>query len=815
MADNNLKEQLEAAILASEALLADLTGAESLYRARLQSGSLFSASDLRTFEQLGFAVDEERSALEKASTPSQFTFSELAPSGDPWIIDSTRDSPPPNAPFPPAIPAAESRKMEPISATSGAHSQEIKQTRTSDNFHTPPPANDPHNSQRERDLESLRKEYAVMQVNLQDVSASQSQSPSDIRSANIASPKGSGSQVAASWTTHHRNGPKNQPPQQMSPLSVSPVQPVLPQLQRGSAAYASEAACSENDHIRSMRSGTGRTRAERGEQQERERERERGKMPSNESSLEPMEQTVYETSPVEVQAVSELQAEPKDSVAVQDEAPSRSAHAWQSAATTAFAKSATSATSAPNASQSDNHQLRAEFTQNEKLRATLFQLNVQLAQSRSTMDKQAKMIESYQHQVAVLKQQQGAAAQDKLMTLQEENAKLTTHLQAYRASMDRQTALWEAEFASLRRNINDLVVRGSVRQQMDATLEQVLREAEEQLMAFEIELPISATPPEMQQRPPPQSSPSRASHSMPPVSTGTRSSKLDYQPQDPRDPMDVAVCDILRGLPLSIRVEYQRLGKGDYIFDRRIALKMVNGHVLVRAAPHLIPLPTYLRELYEPFLLPSSTTTSTSATATPRGRHSLRSGATEGGQEARFQQGLRSRSPTSSTGSQSSGRRSLLRASTASSRARQAAVQSQSQSPLRLHGSGLEAHLRYTGPSSTQAEGRDRRSASRDRRAVREQSDPRGRAKSAPRSRQTLDAPPHPLLVAAAGSRGESIQPPAAAATSASSQSNSQKTGTATAKSGKLSARGEELRRWNERVRSKNADKYRRKRTVS
>jgi hypothetical protein len=804
MADNNLKEQLEAAILASKALLADLTGAESLYRARLQNGSLFSASDLRTFEQLGFAVDEERSALENASTPSQFTFSELGPSGDPWIIDSTRDSPPPNAPFPSAIPAAESRKMEPISATSGAQSQEIKQKRTSDNFHTPPPANDPHNSQRERDLESLRKEYAVMQVNLQDVSASQSQSPSDIQSASIASPKGSASQTAASWTTHHRSGPKNQPSQQMSPLSVSPVQPVLPQLQRGSAAYASEAADSENNHIRSNRSGAGRPKTERGEQQERER----GKMPSNESSLEPMEQTVYETSPVEVQAVSELQAEPKDSVAVQDEAPSRSAHAWQSAATTAFAKSATSA---PNASQSDSHQLRAEFTQNEKLRATLFQLNVQLAQSRSTMDKQAKMIESYQHQVAVLKQQQGAAAQDKLMALQEENAKLTTHLQAYRASMDRQTALWEAEFASLRRNINDLVVRGSVRQEMDATLEQVLREAEEQLMAFEIDLPISATPPEKLQRPPAQSSPSRASHSMPPVSMANRSSKLDYQPQDPRDPMDVAVCDVLRALPLSIRVEYQRLGKGDYIFDRRIALKMVNGHLLVRAAPHLIPLPTYLRELYEPFLLPSSTSTSTSATATPRGRHSLRSGTTEGGQEARIQQGLRSRSPTSSTGSQSSGRRSLLRASTASSRARQAAVQSQS--PVRRHGSGLEADLRYTGPSSQQAEGSDRRSTSRDRRAVREQPDSRGRAKSAPRSRRTLDAPPHPLLLAAAGSRGESIQPIAAAAISASSQS--QKTGAAAAKSGKLSARGEELRRWNERVRSKNADKYRRKRTVS
>jgi len=77
---------------------------------------------------------------------------------------------------------------------------------------------------------------------------------------------------------------------------------------------------------------------------------------------------------------------------------------------------------------------------------------------------------------------------------------------------------------------------------------------------------------------------------------------VTYYPDDPEDPVDVAVANTLHSLNCPVQIDIERIGGGDYFCDKRITVKLgPKGEALVRNGANFITLSAYLKRLYAPF----------------------------------------------------------------------------------------------------------------------------------------------------------------------------------------------------------------------
>ena len=71
-----------------------------------------------------------------------------------------------------------------------------------------------------------------------------------------------------------------------------------------------------------------------------------------------------------------------------------------------------------------------------------------------------------------------------------------------------------------------------------------------------------------------------------------------YRPESPDDPLDIAVCEVLKSLRFPTRIFLPRLAQGLYMADKKISVNLVNGNVLVRRGGGYEALYSYLYDLY-------------------------------------------------------------------------------------------------------------------------------------------------------------------------------------------------------------------------
>jgi hypothetical protein len=79
----------------------------------------------------------------------------------------------------------------------------------------------------------------------------------------------------------------------------------------------------------------------------------------------------------------------------------------------------------------------------------------------------------------------------------------------------------------------------------------------------------------------------------------------EYHPTDPRDPIDVAIADLLKSLRWPFRVYLERVAGGEYLADRRIRVRLSNGRLYAAIGSRQCLLRSYLEDLYSP-ILPSA-----------------------------------------------------------------------------------------------------------------------------------------------------------------------------------------------------------------
>eukprot|EP00698_Gefionella_okellyi_P012299 TRINITY_DN3305_c0_g1_i1.p1 TRINITY_DN3305_c0_g1~~TRINITY_DN3305_c0_g1_i1.p1 ORF type:complete len:2337 (+),score=775.24 TRINITY_DN3305_c0_g1_i1:583-7011(+) len=83
----------------------------------------------------------------------------------------------------------------------------------------------------------------------------------------------------------------------------------------------------------------------------------------------------------------------------------------------------------------------------------------------------------------------------------------------------------------------------------------------------------------------------------------------EYRAEVPDDPLDVAVCAVMRSLRLPVKVHLSRLAHGLYMADKKIAVFLggpAENQVLVRKGGGFETLSTYMTRLYLPHLLPAN-----------------------------------------------------------------------------------------------------------------------------------------------------------------------------------------------------------------
>ncbi len=85
-----------------------------------------------------------------------------------------------------------------------------------------------------------------------------------------------------------------------------------------------------------------------------------------------------------------------------------------------------------------------------------------------------------------------------------------------------------------------------------------------------------------------------------------------YKATDPNDPLDIAVADVLNSLQCPVLVEIERVATGEYLVDRRLKLRVVNGDVVIRIGANYELFSNYLRNLYAPFFIDESNRLDTS-----------------------------------------------------------------------------------------------------------------------------------------------------------------------------------------------------------
>ena len=95
-----------------------------------------------------------------------------------------------------------------------------------------------------------------------------------------------------------------------------------------------------------------------------------------------------------------------------------------------------------------------------------------------------------------------------------------------------------------------------------------------------------------------------------------------YAATDDTDPLDVAVTRVLNDLKCPVRIHLEYQNRGEYMADRLLKLRLVDGEVMIRKKSGLEPLQEYLERLYAQFFQPNGNNSGNSQTFSAAPRHS-------------------------------------------------------------------------------------------------------------------------------------------------------------------------------------------------
>lgn len=80
-------------------------------------------------------------------------------------------------------------------------------------------------------------------------------------------------------------------------------------------------------------------------------------------------------------------------------------------------------------------------------------------------------------------------------------------------------------------------------------------------------------------------------------------SKPEYKPHI-NDPIDKAVSSVLNSINTgNVRIDIKRVGKGEYMIDRPVRVRIVKDHPVIRIGNSYIPLRSYLTQLYSSYIV--------------------------------------------------------------------------------------------------------------------------------------------------------------------------------------------------------------------